>query len=179
MNIVLIGPRGVGKSSVGRALGRLSKWPLLSTDLLIRYENQGRAIPEILQAAAGDWRIFRELEWAVVEKIARLDQIIIDTGGGVVVDLDDDGQEIYSTRKMTALKQHGFVVHLTGDPARLAAWTSRDPGRPALSARVSEEAIMRRRAAFYHQAADLTLDTATTRCAELAAIILRHCPAAG
>lgn len=174
MNIVLIGPRGVGKSSVSRALSRLCRRPILSTDLLISYENQGRSIPEILRESHGDWRHFRDLEYAVVEKVSRLDSMIIDAGGGVVVDLDAEGREIYSERKMTALKRHGLVVHLTGDPTLLAARIAGDANRPALSAHHSEEAIMRRRDPFYRRAADVTLDTVHLRRQDLAAIILQH-----
>ncbi|MBF0189794.1 MAG: shikimate kinase [Magnetococcales bacterium] len=177
MNIVLIGPRGVGKSSVCRALSRLSRRPVLSTDLLICYENQGRSIPEILRESHGDWRRFRDLEFVVVEKVSCLDEMIIDAGGGVVVDLDADGNEIYSERKINALKRRGHVVHLTGDPVRLAARTAWDSNRPALSGVHSEEAIMRRREPWYRRAADVTLDTTHARRLELAQYILNHLPA--
>ncbi|MBF0341021.1 MAG: shikimate kinase [Magnetococcales bacterium] len=174
MNVVLIGPRGVGKSSVSRALARLTRWPLLSSDLLISYENDGLAIPDLLRLSRGNWRRFRELEFAVIAKLACLDRIIIDAGGGVVVDLDGEGAEIYSERKMNALKRNGFVVHLTGDHARLAAHAALDPNRPALSAAHSEEEIMRRREPFYQRAADLTLDTTHTRRVDLAQRIFDH-----
>ncbi|MBF0272798.1 MAG: shikimate kinase [Magnetococcales bacterium] len=174
---MLIGPRGVGKSSVCRALSRLSQRPVLSTDLLISYENQGRSIPEILRANQGDWRYFRDLEFAVVEKVSFLDEVIIDAGGGVVVDLDAAGDEIYSERKMNALKHHGYVVHLTGDPARLAARTAWDSNRPPLSVVHSEEAIMRRREPLYRRGADVTIDTTHARRLELAQYILNHLPA--
>ncbi|MEO5345871.1 MAG: shikimate kinase [Magnetococcus sp. YQC-9] len=177
MNVVLIGPRGVGKSSVSRALARQIRYPVLSTDLLISYENDGLPIPEILRRMDGDWRRFRDLEHTVVEKVMRLDGLIIDTGGGVVVDLDADGQEIFSDRKVSLLKQNGFVVHLTGDPARLAERTIRDPNRPALSQLFSEEAIMRHRDPFYRRAADLTVDTtAYVRRLDLAVWIHKHLP---
>lgn len=176
MNIVLIGPRGVGKSSVGRDLSRLSRWPLLSTDLLISYDHQGMAIPEIVQTIEGGWRGFRNLEAAVIAKVACLNQVIIDAGGGVVVDLDADGNEIYSDRKMSALKKRGFVIHLTGDPVRLAARVARDSNRPALSTRHSEETIMQRRDPFYRQAADLLIDTTLIRRSDLALRIWQQVP---
>ncbi|GAB0055792.1 Shikimate kinase [Candidatus Magnetaquicoccaceae bacterium FCR-1] len=178
MNIVLIGPRGVGKSGASRILARLTRFPVLSTDLLLSYEHDGLPIPAILRAIDGDWSRFRDLEYAVVAKVARLDGVIIDTGGGVVVDLDDAGGEIYSERKLSLLKRNGFIVHLTGDPARLAARVARDPNRPALSAAHSEEAIMRRREPLYRRAADLTVDGARMRREELAEWIFKRLPGA-
>ncbi|MBF0439441.1 MAG: shikimate kinase [Magnetococcales bacterium] len=159
MNIVLIGPRGVGKSSLGRKLALLTKRPILSTDLLISYESHGLSIPEIIRQHHGDWRPFRDLEYAVVKKIALLDGLIIDAGGGIVVDLDEQGNECFSHRKITELKRNGFLIHLAGDPVRLAQKIAQDDNRPPLSATHSESAIMRRREPFYQQAADLTINT--------------------
>ncbi|MBF0614216.1 MAG: shikimate kinase [Magnetococcales bacterium] len=176
MNIVLIGPRGVGKSSVARALSRLCRWPVCSTDLLISYDNRGSSIPDIVHSARDGWRHFRDLEYAVVVKVARLERVIIDAGGGVVVDLDAEGAEIYSERKMKVLQACGFVVYLTGDPARLAARVALDPNRPALSAHHSEEAVMRRRDPFYRRAAHLVIDTTLTPRADLASIIWQQRP---
>ncbi|OQX33092.1 MAG: shikimate kinase, partial [Candidatus Sedimenticola endophacoides] len=89
MNIVLIGMRGAGKSSISRRLSLLTKRPVISTDLLIEYENDGLGIPGIV--AEQGWAAFREQEFRVIEKVTRLDNLIIDCGGGVIVDLDQDG----------------------------------------------------------------------------------------
>lgn len=154
MNLILIGMRGTGKSNLSRRLSVLTKRPVMSTDALISYDNGGLPIPAIVAKAGGDWRFFRELEASVVEKIATMDNVIVDTGGGVVVDLDDRGHEVYSRRKMAALKRNGKVFWLEGNIARLAAKIANDHRRPPLSATESEEAIMHRRLPFYQQAAD-------------------------
>ncbi|MEO5332801.1 MAG: shikimate kinase [Magnetococcus sp. YQC-5] len=174
MNIVLIGPRGVGKSRLARMLSILTKRPVLSTDLLISYEHQGLSIPALLQRHQGDWRVFREMEYAVVEKIAHLDDIIIDAGGGLVVDLDSTGAECFSHRKVAALKRHGVLVWLTGDLGRLARKVATDATRPLLSAQHAEETIMRRREPFYQQAADLTLNVEGRRVKSLAYLLLEQ-----
>ena len=44
MNLILIGMRGVGKSNLSRRLAVLAKRSVLSTDLLIEYENGGKSI---------------------------------------------------------------------------------------------------------------------------------------
>ncbi|MET0022900.1 MAG: shikimate kinase [Sedimenticola sp.] len=173
MNIVLIGMRGAGKSNISRRLSVMTKWPVLSTDLLIEYENGGRTIPEIIADNNGDWRSFREMEFEVVRKISRLDNTIIDCGGGIVVDLDENGNEIFSERKIELLRQNGTIVWLKGDIARLAAKVQGDPNRPALDAVRSAEELMHRRLPFYEQAADLIMDLETKKRKKIAKMIAR------
>ncbi|MBF0371413.1 MAG: shikimate kinase [Magnetococcales bacterium] len=158
MNVALIGMRAAGKSNVSRRLSRLTKWPVLSTDLLISYDNGGHSVAEIVARQQGDWHAFREMEYQVVAKAAVLDGIIIDCGGGMVVDLDPAGNEILSERKISALKQKGLVVWLKGDIPTLAARVRGDAERPALSDQLSAEEVMYRRLPFYENAADLTLE---------------------
>jgi shikimate kinase len=158
MNIVLTGMRGVGKSNISRRLSLLTKWPVLSTDLLIEYENGGKSIQEIMAENGGDWRAFREMEFQVLQKISRFDQVIVDCGGGVIVDLADDGSEIYSERKVNLLKANGQIVWLKDDIEFLAAKVKGDQRRPTLDETKSAEELMRRRLPFYEQAADLVLD---------------------
>lgn len=158
MNIVLIGMRGVGKSNISRRLSLFTKWPVLSTDLLIEYENGGKSIQEIIAGNGSDWRAFREMEFQVVQKIANFDQVIVDCGGGVIVDLADDGSEIYSERKVNLLKENGQVVWLKDDIEYLAAKVKGDQRRPTLDETKSAEELMRRRIPFYEEAADLVID---------------------
>ena len=176
MNIVFIGMRGAGKSNLSRRLSVLTKWPVLSTDLLIQYDNGGKSIPEIVAEANGDWRPFREMEYRVVEKVARLDGVIVDCGGGVVVDLDETGREVYSRRKIDLLKRNGYVIWLKGDIARLAAKVRNDQGRPTLDAARSAEEVMRRRLPFYQQAADRIVNIEGKKRKELAREIFASLP---
>jgi len=110
MNIVLIGMRGAGKSNISRRLSMLTKRPVLSTDLLIEYENGGKSIPDIIAETNGNWQLFRQMEFEVVQKLSSMDNAIIDCGGGIIVDVADDGTEIYSKRKVDLLKDNGQVV---------------------------------------------------------------------
>jgi shikimate kinase len=158
MNIVLTGMRGVGKSNISRRLCLLTKWPVLSTDLLIEYENGGKSIQEIMAENNGDWRAFRQMEYEVVRKIFRFDQVIIDCGGGVVVDVAEDGSEIYSDRKVELLKANGRIVWLQADIERLAAKVKDDQRRPTLDETRSAQEVMRRRLPFYQKSADMILD---------------------
>jgi shikimate kinase len=154
MNINLIGMRGVGKSNVARRLSVLTKRPVMSTDVLIEYES-GISVPQFVESRG--WRDFRDLEFEIIVKLAELDGIIVDCGGGALVDLDAGGDEVYSSRKVQALRDGGPIIYLEGDIARLAAKTAADPNRPVIDERFSPEAIMRRREPFYRQAADWTI----------------------
>ena len=173
MNIVLVGMRGAGKSNISRRLSVLTKWPVLSTDLLISYENQGKTIATIIDEENGDWRSFREMEYEVIKKISLLDNVIIDCGGGVIVDLDDNGEEIFSTRKIDLLKQNGTVIWLKGDIQRLAEKIKNDEERPTLDQLKSTVELMHRRLPFYQQAADKIVDIEKEKRKRLAEKIYR------
>jgi len=155
LNINLIGMRGVGKSNVARRLSVMCKWPVMATDVLVSYET-GLSIPDFV--ADQGWAQFRELEWRIVTRLAQMSEVIVDCGGGVMVDLDDAGEEAYSERKVAALHAGGPVVWLRGDIERLAAKTAGDPQRPDLHAHRSAAEIMRRREPWYAQAADWSIE---------------------
>ncbi len=171
MNIILIGMRSAGKSKVSRHLSLMTKRSVLSTDVLIQYDNQGRSIPAIVAQHGGDWRVFRDMEYEVIRKVARMDGHIIDCGGGVIVDLDEQGNEIYSKRKMSLLKENGRVIWLKGDIHRLAAKVKNDEQRPSLDAVRSAEELMIRRLPFYRKAADVIIDIEKRKRKSLAAEI--------
>lgn len=171
MNIVLIGMRGAGKSNISRRLSVLTKRDVVSSDLLIQYDNEAKTIPEILETHQGSWQAFRHLEYNVVTKISALDGVIIDCGGGIIVDIDGNGDEIFSKRKVDLLRKNGKIIWLKGDIARLAAKTKGDAKRPTLDETKSAEEVMQRRLPFYEEAADIIIDVEGIRRPELAEIV--------
>lgn len=154
MNLNLIGPRGVGKSNVARRLSVLTKRPVLATDVLISYET-GLSIPQLVDSQG--WQGFRDLEGRILTRLAALDELIVDCGGGVIVDVDDDGEERYSDEKVATLKAGGPIVWLRGDLERLAAKTAADPDRPALHQTATALEVMQRREPWYARAADWSI----------------------
>lgn len=157
-NLVLVGGRGCGKSSLAKRLARTSRhFMLFSLDALIRYEAAGAKIPDIV--AREGWAGFRARELAVVEKVAAIaGGALVDCGGGVVVELDRDGRERYSARKIDALKRHGRIVYLHRSLDYLEQRAEDDGNRPALSGAESFRQIMKRREPWYRRAADHVIE---------------------
>lgn len=79
--IFLCGFMGAGKSSVGRALARALKCPLLDTDRLI--EEAHGPIPKIFEEK-GEAH-FRQLEAQLAQKLREEENVVISTGGGFVL----------------------------------------------------------------------------------------------
>jgi shikimate kinase len=155
MNLVIVGMRGSGKSNVSRRIALLTKRPVLSTDVLAEYES-GMPIPQFV--AEKGWREFRDLEFAILTKLAAVDGAVIDCGGGIVVDLDPDGSEVLSARKIDLLRSMGPIVWLSGDIERLSAKAAGSSARPVLDERRSARELMERRLPYYAEAADFEID---------------------
>ena len=81
-NIVLIGMPGCGKSAVGRELAARLHMVLVDTDQLVE-QADGRAIPDIF-AQEGE-RVFRDKESVAARQAAGMENVIIATGGGMVL----------------------------------------------------------------------------------------------
>ena len=81
MNIVLIGYRGTGKSEVGVLLAERLKMACIGMDSQI-VKQAGMSIPEIVEKFG--WQKFRDMEAEVARELSGRDNVIIDTGGGVV-----------------------------------------------------------------------------------------------
>ncbi len=156
MNVAFIGGRASGKSKVSRRLFYVTKKPLFQLDELIVYEQGGMCIPEIVDKHG--WNYFRDVEYKVVEKVSSLDNVILDCGGGVIVDLDENGNEIYSQRKISALKSNAFIIWLKLDVSLVAQKIENDSERPKLSDTKSFYEIMERRLPFYERACDMEFD---------------------
>lgn len=153
-NLALIGGRGCGKSSVSKRLARRNKhFMLFSLDALIRYERGGITIPELIEREG--WAGFRDLEFEVVKRVTAFPNgALVDCGGGVVVDLDESGNEVFSTRKVEALRSTCRVVYLERDVEVMRRKVEGDANRPSLSKAEGFVEMMARRDPWYRAAAD-------------------------
>ena len=83
--IILIGPPGAGKSSVGKALAKKLSLNFLDSDKVVE-EKSGKSIPEIFITDGEP--AFREMERAVVIDLIENQDGVIALGGGSVMDLE-------------------------------------------------------------------------------------------
>ncbi|TAJ10547.1 MAG: shikimate kinase [Nitrospirae bacterium] len=150
MNIVLIGYRGTGKSSVGRLLAERLGRRVISTDAEV-VRRAGLPIPEIVRQSG--WEHFRDLESDVCRDLAGQDGLIIDTGGGAVL----------RPQNVARLKTHGTLVWLTAEVATIVARIGGDNQRPSLTGTKSfteeVEEVLRERKPIYEAAADHVVGT--------------------
>ena len=150
MNIVLIGYRGTGKSTVGRLLASRLGRQLVSTDAEIVKRAQ-RTVPEII--AQEGWEYFRDLESDICRELADRDQLVIDTGGGVIL----------RTQNIEALKKNGTVFWLTASVETIANRIGSDNQRPSLTGTKSFvdeiHEVLQERVPKYQAAADHVIAT--------------------
>lgn len=83
MKIILIGFMGSGKSIVARKLGELLKLPVVEMDELVFQKTKTTNMHEVFEK--GGELLLRETEIAIAQEYALADNIIISTGGGVVL----------------------------------------------------------------------------------------------
>jgi shikimate kinase len=166
MNLVLIGYRGCGKTTVGRLLASRLGWSFVDTDTLIE-EGTGATIRELFSDGAE--QAFRDLERSVVEEVARRDRQVVSTGGGVVL----------RESNPAALKRNGKLIWFTapaevlwrrilGDKSRLANRPAVDKAR---GLQIVETALAVREP-LYARWADVVIDAQDRSPDELADEVL-------
>jgi len=145
MNIVLIGYRGTGKSTVGRLLAARLGRELVSTDEEI-VKRAKRTIPEIVGQEG--WEFFRDLESEICSEIASRDQLVVDTGGGAIL----------RAQNVEALKANGTVFWLTASVETITRRIGSGNQRPSLTGTKSFvdeiQDVLRERTPKYQAAAD-------------------------
>ena len=161
--IVLIGFMGAGKSSVGRALARLTGLPRFDTDEMIA-ARFAMAVAEIFETQ-GEER-FRDAETETLRGLSGAQRAIIVTGGGIV--------QRPENRRL--LRELGTVIHLLAEEETLFARISRRPTRPLLrteNPRATVTELLRSRLAVYRELADVEVDTTLLSHDQVAERILK------
>lgn len=150
MNIVLIGYRGVGKTSVGQVLAERLGRQLVSTDQEI-VRRTGESIPDLV--ARHGWDYFRDRESEVCRDFADRDRLVIDTGGGAVL----------RSENVQLLRRNGRCFWLTASVETIASRIGGDTQRPSLTGTKSFveeiEDVLRDRKPQYQAAADHVVPT--------------------
>ena len=163
MNVVLIGYRGTGKSTVGKIVAARLGRVLVSTDAEI-VKLVGQSIPEIV--AKNGWEYFRDLETKVCQELAGRDALVIDTGGGAIL----------RSQNVETLKKRGTLFWLTASVETIAKRIGSDSQRPSLTGTKSFvdeiQDVLRERTPKYQAAADHVIETEGRSCPQVADEIL-------
>lgn len=154
MNFAFIGARGAGKSRLSRKFAKRIDQLYFSTDTLLSFEAGGLSIREIVEKDG--WRGLRDQEHHLLQKLVLMQSIVIDCGGGIIVDVDEAGNEIFSKRKTDLLKENCQVIYLRRDLKWLLSNGTESNHRPLLSN--DYEAVVKNRLPWYEQVADYILD---------------------
>ncbi|MEU3631505.1 shikimate kinase [Streptomyces fradiae] len=158
--VVLVGPAGVGKSTVGRLLAERLGAGYRDTDDDVA-AGRGRSIPEIF-AEEGE-TVFRDLERRAVRRALAGHGGVLALGGGAVVDA--------GTRALLAAHR---VVYLTMGAGEAAGRVGGGAARPLLAAdplrRWSE--LMEARRDLYEEVATAVVPTDGRSPGEVAAAVL-------
>ncbi|VAX35101.1 Shikimate kinase I [hydrothermal vent metagenome] len=147
-NIVFIGFMGTGKSSTSKRLAEILGREVVSTDALIE-KQEGCSIKEIFENKGEVY--FRDVEKRVVQEVSDKEGIIVDCGGGVVLNKEN----------MVILKKTGKVIHLSASPKVIYNRVKDKGHRPLLNVDNPQKAIanlLEQRKPLYAQA-DYSINT--------------------
>jgi shikimate kinase len=150
INIILVGPMGSGKTSVGRRLACVLKRDFFDSDFEI-VTRTGVSIEHIFDVESEEG--FRKRETAVLKDLCDISNIVIATGGGIVI--KPENREL--------LKRNSFVVYLVSSIEQLIMRTAKSKSRPLLEKSTDREKTIRdlikQREPLYQEVADVVIDT--------------------
>ncbi len=149
MNVILCGMMGAGKTTIGVKIADLTGRRWYDTDELI-VDKHGK-ISDIFEYY-GEAH-FRKLETEIIRELAQMDNLIISTGGGLV--LKKENNEL--------LQKNGKIVFLRASLETLAKRLKVDGNRPLLqtsteSIRDRLARLLKERAPVYEHVADFIVD---------------------
>ncbi|MCU0581387.1 MAG: shikimate kinase [Syntrophales bacterium] len=166
-NILLVGYRGTGKSTLGKRLADVLEMNFIDMDRIM-IKDAGCCISRIVEEHG--WPHFRELEKILLLRLAQAKGQVIATGGGVVLDAEN----------RTLLSKMGIVIWLKADPNTILKRLHQDKEgsaqRPPLSDKnLWEEttAALQERTPLYKDVSEVELDTSNLNIAECVDEIVR------
>lgn len=165
-NIILIGPMGSGKSTIGNIIAKRLHREFQDSDQYIE-KRTGVDIARIFDIEGEQG--FRDRESSALQELLSQNNRVIATGGGSV--LREENQQL--------LKQKGFIVFLDTSVKQQLQRLRRDKKRPLLQTenpRERLEALFEARHPIYVDLADLQVKTDKRVARRLAADIINQLP---
>ena len=165
-NIILIGPMGSGKSTIGQLLaGRLGR-EFYDSDFYIE-DRTGVDIPRIFDIEGEDG--FRLRETRALEELTERSNIVLATGGGAVI--REENRRI--------LRRNSFIIFLDTSVEQQLERLKHDKKRPLLQTenpRERLEKLLGERRPLYLELADLHIKTDQKFARKVAAEIIPQLP---
>lgn len=153
MNVILIGYRGTGKSSIGRQLAARLQRPFVDADEVLE-QRVGCSIADYF-AREGE-QAFRDRESEILAELVTATNCVISLGGGAIL----------RPQNRQAIRQGGLVVWLQADPGTIASRLHADATtaarRPALTHHdplTEIRTLLEQRRPLYAECAGHTIDT--------------------
>ncbi|MEG0508777.1 MAG: shikimate kinase [Eubacterium sp.] len=137
--IALIGYMATGKTTIGKKIAQKLQLKFMDTDVLIQ-NDQGKSINDIFKSQGE--QAFRKMENALLKELLKQENILISTGGGII--LNEENRRI--------LKENTFLVTLTAKPESIYRRVQKNSERPLLNSKNTLEKIvqmMEKRGPFY------------------------------
>ena len=164
-NIVLVGPMGSGKTTVGRRLAHELNKDFFDTDHEI-IDKTGVTIDHIFDIEGEEG--FRERESKILENLCQMSNIILATGGGIVI--------LSKNRKI--LRNAGLIVYLSSSVNQLLSRTAKSKTRPLLENSTDRKKtiteLVEARDVYYREVASIVVDTSANNLHEVINIIIRE-----
>ena len=164
-NIVLVGPMGSGKTTVGRRLAHELNQDFFDTDHEI-IDKTGVTIDHIFDIEGEEG--FRERESKILENFCQMSNKILATGGGIVI--------LPKNRKI--LQNVGLVVYLSSSVDQLLRRTAKSKTRPLLENSTDRKKtineLLEARDVYYRDVASFVVDTTGKKLHEVINIIIRE-----
>lgn len=149
-SIALIGFMGTGKTVVGEALSKKLARKFVKLDSLIE-QRVGKSIADIFEQDGEE--VFRELEIEITKEVAKDKNLVVDCGGGVVL----------NQINIDRLRKEARIVYLTASPMVTLNRVSDDGGRRPLLKGANKasniQELLGLREPFYQRAADIEINT--------------------
>ena len=170
MNIVLIGFRGTGKSTVGRLLAKRLERDFIDSDKQIEISTE-KTIKSIFEEDGEEG--FRKIEAGTIAELSKADNKVISAGGGAVLKGDN----------VRNLKDNGFLVLLEATPEiihnRIGQDEKTTQQRPSLTDKKPLDEIkhlITEREHAYKNAADYTINASYVSCEDVVNEIIQTAP---
>lgn len=164
-SLVLVGPMGAGKTTIGRRLAARFGLRFVDVDALIEFEAEATVTQIFEREGEAE---FRRRESAMLGGILATEGAVIATGGGAVL----------SETNRRAMREHAFVVHVSLTPDAQLRRLAGDRTRPLLAVADRAEVVQRlarERDPLYAEVADLvfaTDDRTAAQSADALALLL-------